>query len=209
MTNYSINCYPIHERAFTDRIKFVLVFSHDRGVESIAVSNKSRINFFCAYQAIEKGRKLALQSPTEHPSLLQGKSLFCGLYLNELIYRFCKPSDPHPDIFDQYRISLQQLRAAKNIELTLRVFELRLLKACGYEIDTLHIQAPYVVFEKDQGFLGTYEPSEQSVTLSALNKMIHDLMPTPEVKHFLRHVLNSLLPSVLQSRKLYEKITLA
>jgi hypothetical protein len=209
MTNESLTCYPIHERAYTDRIKFVLVFSHDRGVESIAVSNKSRINFFCPYQAIEKGRRLALQSPTEHPALLQGKILFCGMYLNELIYRFCKPSDPHPEIFNQYKISLQQLRTHNNLELTLRVFELCLLKACGYGIDTFHIQAPYVVFEKDQGFLGTHKPSDQSVPLSILNQMIHELKPSPEVKRFLRHVLNTLLPSILQSRKLYEKITLA
>ena len=209
MTNDSINCYPIHERAYTDRIKFVLVFSNERGVESVTAASKSRINFFCAYQAIQKGKKLTLQSPTEHPPLLQGKTLFCGMYLNELIYRFCKPSDPHPDIFNQYELSLKQLRSQKNIELTLRVFELRLLKACGYEVDTFHIKAPYVIFEKDQGFLGAHEPSEQSIALDTLNQMVHELIPSPEVKRFLRHVLNTLLPTVLQSRKLYEKITLA
>jgi hypothetical protein len=57
--------------------------------------------------------------------------------------------------------------------------------------------------------LGTHKPSDQSVPLSILNQMIHELKPSPEVKRFLRHVLNTLLPSILQSRKLYEKITLA
>ena len=209
MSHHSIICYPIHERAYTDRTKFVLVFSEERGVDSIAVSTKTRLNFFCAYQAVDNGKRLSLKSPIEHPLPLLGKPLFCGMYLNELVYRFCKPQDPHPEIFRQYQLSVKNLREKVNIELILRVFELRLLKACGYEIDTFHIQAPYVIFEKDHGFSGAHAPEAHSVTLKALNQMIHELIPSHEVKCFFRHILNSLLPSSLHSRDLYEKITVS
>ncbi|MEC7030346.1 MAG: DNA repair protein RecO C-terminal domain-containing protein [Pseudomonadota bacterium] len=207
MNNLSIDCYPIYERPYTDRIKFVHVFSCEQGMISLTVPAKRNINFFLSYQAIATGKKLVLQSPTEHPLPLQGKTLFCGLYLNELIYRFCKPSDPHPDIYLQYKHSLAQLRKKEHVESSLRLFEIRLLKACGYEIDTHHIQQPYVVFDKDQGLTGSPEPSDECISLDSLNKMLHHLQPSNEVKRFFRHVLNSLLPTIIQSRQLYEKVT--
>ncbi len=202
-------CYTIHERPYTDRTKFVSVFSYERGIDSVAIPNKKRLLYFCQYQSTEKRKRLVLHSPTEHLAPLYGKTLFCGMYLNELIYRFCKPCDPHPDIFNQYKLSIEQLRLNQNIELTLRVFEMRLLKASGYEIDTIHIDAPYVAFERDTGFSGQHQPTEHNISLCQLNNMIHSFKPSPQVKVFFRHILNSLLPSILQSRQLYEKINLA
>lgn len=61
-----------------------------------------------------------------------GDSLWCGLYLNELLLRLTHRGDPHPDLFADYLIALQQLGSGGDHEETLRRFELRLLAQIGY-----------------------------------------------------------------------------
>jgi len=199
--------YIIQERPYTDKKSFVVLFSRCRGVNSIPVSSKKRLNYFLPYQATERQNKLSLQDPIETLSPLYGKSLFCGMYLNELVYRFCKPNDPHPDIFDQYQQSLYQLRKKTNIELTLRLFELTILKSCGYELNTTGINAPYVKFDQRSGIIASESDSEVRISLDKLNAMLHNFEPSSEIKHFLNHILNTLLPTALQSRLFYEKVT--
>ncbi len=63
---------------------------------------------------------------------LQGKALYCGFYLNELLLRLLVRHDPHEDLFTWYQQALKRLQDAAGIEATLRVFEKRLLQAIGY-----------------------------------------------------------------------------
>ena len=199
--------YIIQERPYTDQKSFVVLFSKHRGIGSVPISSKKRLNYFLPYQTIERRNKLSLQNPLETHPPLYGKSLFCGMYLNELIYRFCKPNDPHPDIFDQYQLSLQQLRINNNIELTLRIFELTILKSCGYELDTTGINTPYVKFDQRNGLVASESEDDVRISLEKLNAMLYNLEPSTELKHFFNYILNALLPTTLQSRLFYEKVT--
>lgn len=67
------------------------------------------------------------------PQPLVGRALFCGLYMNELLMRLLHRHDPHPELFDPYQHTLEQLAAA-NLprDVLLREFELVLLDALGY-----------------------------------------------------------------------------
>jgi DNA repair protein RecO (recombination protein O) len=64
--------------------------------------------------------------------LLEGQSLYCGLYLNELLLRLLARDDPHPGLFDAYAATLAALALRVGDEVSLRRFELRLLSELGY-----------------------------------------------------------------------------
>ena len=63
---------------------------------------------------------------------LQGRPLYCGLYMNELMVRLLQRGDPHEALFAFYHAALTRLAAAADLETVLRQFELRLLDEMGY-----------------------------------------------------------------------------
>ncbi len=72
---------------------------------------------------------------------LSRQLLLSGFYLNELLLHLTQREDPHPDLFDDYQMTLQQLAcleqheaAGAELQMCLRVFEKRLLQALGYEL---------------------------------------------------------------------------
>lgn len=66
---------------------------------------------------------------------LQGKSLFSGLYINELLTRLLTHADRHPEIFTLYEWAIKSLSVETTIDIVLRKFELRLLEQLGYGLD--------------------------------------------------------------------------
>lgn len=202
-----IKTYIIHERPFNDAKKYLLLFSKEKGMSATPIANKRQLHYFTPYQSLEGRRALSLQHPLKLHSPFLGSKLYCGLYLNELIYRFCKPHDPHPVLFDLYHQTLDLLRNNVDERLVLRHFELRLLGEIGYGIDIAHIKAPFIRFNKHEGFIGTHEPSEHTIAHHHLQNVLTHQIPSKEVKIFFRQILNSLLPSSLQARLFYEKVT--
>lgn len=65
---------------------------------------------------------------------LQGKALYCGFYLNELLTRLLHRDDAHPDLWSLYEQTLLVLQQAPQLDVTLRQFELALLEDMGYGI---------------------------------------------------------------------------
>ena len=63
---------------------------------------------------------------------LQGKALFCGFYLNELLMRLVPPHDPHPKLMVSYQDALARLADDAQFDPVLRLFELSLLEEIGY-----------------------------------------------------------------------------
>lgn len=63
---------------------------------------------------------------------LRGHALFSALYVNELLTRLLHRDDPQPQVFAAYETTLQQLANEVPIDVTLRLFELRLLEELGY-----------------------------------------------------------------------------
>ena len=71
---------------------------------------------------------------TTSPLRLSGTALYSGFYLNELLLRMLRRHDPHPELYADYSSALAELTAAgpMAVEPVLRLFECRLLEACGY-----------------------------------------------------------------------------
>ncbi len=77
-------------------------------------------------------RSLNRYEASGRPYPLQGKALYCGFYLNELLMRLLQRSDPHERLFGLYAGVLTQLAAGDAMEHLLRHFELSLLQELGY-----------------------------------------------------------------------------
>ena len=65
---------------------------------------------------------------------LSGLSLYCGFYVNEIVSCFLHKNDPHPEVFIEYQKCLALLACSKDIEESLRYFELNLIEYVGYGI---------------------------------------------------------------------------
>jgi len=62
------------------------------------------------------------------------EALLCGFYMNELILRLLHRNDPHPELFQAYESGLHSLAGKCSSEMSLRIFEKRLLKELGYAL---------------------------------------------------------------------------
>lgn len=67
-------------------------------------------------------------------TLLSGEALMCGFYLNELLLRLLPREDAHETLFDYYQQTLSTLSQSKQLAVTLRQFELKMLQEMGYAV---------------------------------------------------------------------------
>ncbi len=148
--------------------------------------------------------------------LPQGKALYSGFYLNELITRLIATKEPVPLLFDAYSSSIFRLKQAQELDGILRDFELELLQTLGYGIDLLHegesgkeIQANVVYgYELEKGLVPMPAGSNYLIggdTLHALAQ--REPMTTHqnrEAKALMRHILKFYLgDKPLKSRELF------
>lgn len=66
---------------------------------------------------------------------LSGEGLFAGYYVNELLLRLLVRGDPNDTVFSCYSACLSDLAASPDTARTLRLFELRFLRALGYGLE--------------------------------------------------------------------------
>ena len=71
----------------------------------------------------------------EPTAALPAPSVMPAFYLNELLLRLTLRHDAAPELFDAYGLALERLRAGRQIEAALRLFELELLRGAGYGLD--------------------------------------------------------------------------
>ena len=69
---------------------------------------------------------------------LAGNNLFAGFYVNELLLRLMGRGDPNETVHSCYSRCLAGLATASVTARTVRLFELRLLRALGYGIELEH-----------------------------------------------------------------------
>lgn len=96
-----------------------------------------------------------LESDNQFMSL-QGRALFSGLYLNELLVRLIKAEEPCESLFNDYQQALLELAQTKPVEPVLRCFEKQLLQTLGYWMgfpDSEAEQASCFYFDTDSHWL--------------------------------------------------------
>jgi DNA repair protein RecO (recombination protein O) len=136
--------YVLHSRSFRETSLVVEAFTREYGRIAVvargAKSARSRWRnvlqpfrplLLSWNQKTDLGTLTAADQVASPPAL-QGQSLYCGMYLNELLMRLLHRGDPHIEVFERYRYVLSELASELPPQPLLRVFEKHLLEAIGY-----------------------------------------------------------------------------
>jgi len=151
-------------------------------------------------------------------SPLQGRGLLAGLYVNELLVRLVPRNDPHPGLYEAYRVTLEALAAELTQEQTLRWFEGRLLEALGYglalgecddagvPIDPARVYRYRIEEGTVQAGEGEGFPVRGATLLGLTREGLADPQAAREVKQLMRYVLQHYLGErPLASRALFQR----
>lgn len=108
------------------------------------------------------------------PPPLMGEALFCGLYANELTLRFLHRSDPHPEIFEQYRELLSRLAASQPPQPVLRTFELLLLQSAGFGLQLEYEHGTTQPIQRDAwySYIPESGPQRREYTQGEANRLV-------------------------------------
>lgn len=149
---------------------------------------------------------------------LEGKNLFNGLYLNELLMKLLQRLDPYPRLFVIYRDTLEQLQHTnEQPQKVLRVFEKKLLIELGYGLQLSQeatgqqvLPDSLYAYQIDQGVVSCRSHHKGDVIflgrhLIAIEKNnfeSHEVLK--EARRLMRLVFNNLLGSYpLKTRELF------
>lgn len=136
--------YVLHSRSFRETSLIVEAFTREHGRVAVvargAKAARSRWRnvlqpfrpLLLSWNQKSDLGTLTAADQVASPPALQGQSLYCGLYVNELLMRLLHRGDPHLEVFERYRHVLGELASDMPPQPLLRVFEKHLLEAIGY-----------------------------------------------------------------------------
>ena len=230
--------YVLHSRPYRETSALVDYFSRDQGliravVKGVRGTRSRQRQLIQPFQSLElnwrgKGELKTLASGdlagTLHP--LQGRSLWCGLYLNELTLRLLPQSDPLPELFAYYQLALTHLTDPQQQEAVLRIYERRLLEQLGLGIDFGHCRngerieaGQQYYFDPQQGFesavLARPKTSQRLLSGEQLLAIGADDYQDVEVRRSAKGLMRSALAQLLgdkplRSRELFQqRVTVA
>jgi len=138
---------------------------------------------------------------------IAGESLFCGLYLNELLLRLLHRHDPHERLFESYSEALGRLGEGRNegrdTEAVLRVFEKHLLEEIGFGLvldHDVHDGSPiqpehHYRYVPERGPVPAHAAEGEGIAVQGANLLalacerLVDEVALREVKHLMRALL--------------------
>jgi len=136
--------FILHNRAYRNTSLLIDALTRDhgriglvaRGVRSPNAARRARLQAFrelrVSYTGAGELKNLGDVEEIAPAPVLHGEALACGYYVNELLLRLTLKDDPQDGLFDAYRHALEGLTSGADIETTLRLFELSLLRCLGY-----------------------------------------------------------------------------
>ena len=141
-------CFLLHHRPHGETSLIVDVFTKKNGKMSIIAkgAKKPKSKFFGYLTPFTK-LKITYTGRSELKTLTNidrdfsestnslSKTSYSLLYINELLIRLLPKDAVHEDLFQLYESFLVKIHSGKNIELTLRSFELDMLEMLGYGLD--------------------------------------------------------------------------
>ena len=141
-------CFLLHHRPHGETSLIVDVFTKKNGKMSfIAKGAKKPKSKFFGYLTPFTKLRITYTGRSELKTLTNidrdfsestnslSKTSYSLLYINELLIRLLPKDAVHEDLFLLYESFLLKIHSRKNIELTLRSFELDMLEMLGYGLD--------------------------------------------------------------------------
>ncbi len=150
---------------------------------------------------------------TQGMAILQGRTLICGYYLNELLMRLLPRDDAHPTLFDAYAAAIDALASAAGQEAAvLRRFEKNLLEELGWAPDWCHTMqgdaveasAMYRV-DTEQGICLAGQGEARCVRGQSLLHLAAHQFNEPATAREIRLILQSFLAAHLGSKPLQSR----
>lgn len=140
------SAFVLHYRAYRDSSLLVDLLTKLDGRLTVVARGAKRpksnwkgllqpfVSLDVRYQGKGELKTLVQAEPGGECLSLQGMTLWCGLYLNELLMKSLHQHDACPGIFALYYHSLLHLHQGENEQILLRQFEKRLLYELGYDL---------------------------------------------------------------------------
>lgn len=166
-------CYVLRRRAYSETsLLLEMLTSESRYVHALYRGAKRKgstpIDLFSEYAMSWRPRDglVTVRScELKHVSSLRGDALYAGLYINELIRRGIQENQVVDDVHPAYRSTLQSLEdCSSDLDVELRTFEKRFLKALGFELEFHREQATGDVVSSNSQYLfdpiGGFKKSE-------------------------------------------------
>ncbi len=161
-------------------------------------------------------KTLTQSDAIESPPFLRGKSMFTGLYVNELLYRLLHEYDPHEGLFDTYQIVLAKLIKEQLIEADLRLLEIKLLDELGYGLvldcesvtgEPL-VEETYYRYIPDQGLVlvdSSNAPGSGGYLGADLIALNHSDLQQTSTQRTAKHLLRGVIDFYLEGRELHSR----
>ncbi|MDQ1213884.1 GTP-binding protein Era/DNA repair protein RecO [Pantoea anthophila] len=223
--------FVLHSRPFSETSLLLDLFSENEGrVRVLAKGARSRrsqlkgaLQPFTPLLVRWSGRgEVKTLRNAEAVSLalpLSGITLYCGLYVNELVSRVLQQESPFQELFFDYLHCLQALASTHGKpEPALRRFELALLGHLGYGVDFLHCAGSgepitdnmTYSYREERGFIASLVLNQRSFTGRELRALYERDFPDAEslraAKRFTRIALKPYLGGKpLKSQELFRQ----
>lgn len=143
--SFLVEGYVLHRRHLTDSKNLIYLFSVQFGRFTAVFRESKRRpspSPFTKYAFDVSGRQglknLRSAEPISSLQLSQGRPLFCGIYLNELVMRLIPEHQAHDDIARVYEKTVEGLGVSESAhvqEVLLRRFEFTLLRELGLGVN--------------------------------------------------------------------------
>ncbi|MEE8118605.1 MAG: DNA repair protein RecO [Gammaproteobacteria bacterium] len=140
---------------------------------------------------------------------LDGKALYSGFYMNELVLRLTAKRDPHPEIFGLLDQALHDLNTHGS-NIALRLFEKGLLEALGYGLNLelegnsgkAVVSDGWYQYHVEHGPLPVEGPNNGAIRGSSLVALARGELDLPEVQRDAKRILRLALDLQLGGRPL-------
>ncbi len=231
--------YILHKRAYRETSSILEVLTKDygrvalmaRGCRGPRSKTAGNLLLFTPLLISWQGRgNLPYLKSVERADLkapvLKSKSLLSAMYINELLMYLLHKDDVHEAVFEHYHRCLYALENEKNLEITLRKFEIKLLELLGFglnvcaEADTgkaivADVQYHYhlehgPVLCRDAGTTSNLQISGNcllALASESYQELSENALYLAELKRLMRYVINHHLGhKKLKSRELFRPV---
>lgn len=140
--------YILHKRAYRETSSILEVLTKDfgrlslmsRGCRGARSKIAGNLMLFTPLVISWQGKGAmpylkSIERANLKPPVLKNRALLSAMYINELLMYLLHKDDVHEDIFEHYHRCLYLLENVDNLEISLREFEVELLKMLGFGLD--------------------------------------------------------------------------
>lgn len=213
-TSETVTGWVLHRRPFRNSSLILDVITAEHGRLGLVARGGRRDPVLQPFRRLQFSlaggnselRTLRKAEPVEPAFPLVGESLYCGLYLNELLIRMLHRDDPQPDLLTSYAHTLAGLADNEQPrDVLLRLFEFRLLDLLGYGFSLEQDIDGQVLDEHALYSLSTDEGLRRDLRGDLSGAVMREMAAgnwTPEVRRQARELMRRALAPHLGNRPL-------